>query len=154
MVTTCLPIGDTPPPPTHTHTPLNGDHSGMSTRTKFATSPVKGSICLASPDLGGDWGGGVYISEHLWNTPLASRPQNGDQFCILIRGGPLMDCCHPATFQMMKIRRLGIELLMVRAIRTSGHTRRRVQWKRQYSTVVTVKKGRCSWREKKLALKG
>ena len=88
--------GDNPPP----HLPLIGDRSGMLAHANATASPVRGSICLASPDLGG--GGGIYISEHLWNPPLHEPPpgderpmMNGGPFCILVRGGLLMDRCHP-----------------------------------------------------------
>ena len=50
---------------------------------------------------------------------------NGGRFCILIWGGPRMNLCLLATFQMVKIRGLGIEFMMVTAIQTSGHTRGR-----------------------------
>ena len=38
------------------------------------------------------------------------------------REGLLVDRCHPATRQMVKIRRLRFELSMMTAIRTTGHT--------------------------------
>ena len=41
---------------------------------------------------------------------------NGGPFCIIIRGGLFMDRCRPVTRQMVKIRRLGIELTMMKAI--------------------------------------
>ena len=120
---------DNPPNPT----PPIGDHSGMRARANTAESPVRGSICLASPYLGGLGGGGAYIYWRICGTlPLAGRPLGTSnrllkvaRFCILIRGGLLMDRCHPATRQMVKIRRLGIELPMLTAIRTSGHNRGR-----------------------------
>ena len=83
--------------------------------SKTAASPVRESICLASPDLGGVWGGGVYISENFWDNPPYKPPprdeksmMNGGPFCIIIWGGLLMDRCYPATRQMVKYKGLGL----------------------------------------------
>ena len=82
------------------------------------------------PRYGSVLGWGVYISDNLWNPPSRKTPpederlmMHGGPFCILIQVGLLMDCCHPAIRQIVKILRLGIELTMVTAIRTTGHTR-------------------------------
>ena len=53
--------------------PKIGDHSGMVTHVNDVASPMRGSICLASPDMGRFWGG-AYISEYLWNTPPHNLP--------------------------------------------------------------------------------
>ena len=53
-----------------------GDHWGMRVRANAATSPIRGSICLASPDLGGFWGGGghIYIGEFVEHSPSRAAP--------------------------------------------------------------------------------
>ena len=88
-----------------------------------------GKYLFSIPRYGAVLGWGVYISEHLWNTPRCEPPpgdkqsmMNGGPFCIIIQGGLFMDLCHPATRQMLKIRRLGIELPTVTEIQRSGHT--------------------------------
>ena len=114
-----------PPPPTwgsigHGRAP---QPCGVSREGKYLFSiPWSGAVFV--------WG--VCISENLWNTPSRETPHgdersmtNGGPFCILIRGGLLMDRYHPTTCQMVKIQRLGVELPMVTAIQTSGHTRGR-----------------------------
>ena len=74
-------------------------------------------------------GFGVYISEHLWNISSRETPpgdelsmMNGGPYFILIQGGLLVFCCHPSTLQMVKIWSIGVEFLMMTAIRTTGHT--------------------------------
>ena len=53
------------------HPPM-GDFLGMHACANVSESPVRGSICLASPDLGG---GGVYIYQSIYGTPpLVIRP--------------------------------------------------------------------------------
>ena len=54
--------------------------------------------------------------EHFWNTPSCEAPlvyersmMNSGPFCILVWGCLLVYRCHPATRQMVKILRLGIE---------------------------------------------
>ena len=54
--------------------PTIGDHSGMKVRANAAASPVRGSICLASPEMGRFWGGS-YIYWRIFGTlPLARLP--------------------------------------------------------------------------------
>ena len=90
----------------------------------------EGKYLFSIPRSGTVLGWGVYISEHLCNTPSRKPPPGDDiymincgSFCILIRGGLLVDRFHIATREMVKIRRLGIELPMVTAIQMIGHTR-------------------------------
>ena len=75
----------------------------------------EGNYLFIIPWYGAVLGWGVYISEHLWNTPSCKTPpgyersmMNGGPFFILVRGGLLVDLCHPATHQMVKIQRLGV----------------------------------------------
>ena len=65
----------------------------------------EGKYIFSIPWYGSVLGWGVYISEHLWNTPSCETPpgdewsmMNVGPYYILIRGGLLMDRCHPATF--------------------------------------------------------
>ena len=106
------------------------DHSGMGAYPNSMVTLVRGSICLISSDVGRfcDW---AYIYQSICETlPFTRRllgeqrsMMNGGPFYILIQGGLLMYRCHPAICQMVKIRRIGIKLLMVTAILTTGHTR-------------------------------
>ena len=110
--------------------PPNRDHSVMVARVNATASPVRGSIYLASPDMGRFWGG-AYIYRSICGTlPLASLPLGKSDwwwmvvcFSFSFIFDLLVDHCHPAICQMMRIRRLGIEFPMVAAIRMSVHTR-------------------------------
>ena len=105
------------------------DHLSMCARQRYGVS-CEGKYLFIIPQSGE--GGGVYILEHLWNTPPCKLPpeynwsmMNGILSCILIQGDLLLDRSHLTTRQMVKILMLGIEFSMVTAIWTSGHTRGR-----------------------------
>ena len=111
----------TPQPP-----PLNWVSLGHAHAHHSRDVSHEGKYLFSIPRSGGWWG---YISGRFWDTPPREPPpgeklsmMNDGPFCILIQGGLLMDRCHPVTRQMVKIRRLGVELPMVTAIRMSGYT--------------------------------
>ena len=56
--------------------PPGGDHSGMGARPNAAASPTRGSIFLASPDMGGVWVG-AYIYRSICGTLPLERPPLG-----------------------------------------------------------------------------
>ena len=55
------------------NTPI-GYHLGMHARSNASASPVRGSICLESPDLERFRGGGVYIGVFLEHSPSRYAP--------------------------------------------------------------------------------
>ena len=89
----------------------------------------EGKYLFRIPCSGAVLGWGLYILEHLWNTPSPKTlpwdkqlVTNCDLCCILIWVGLLMDHYHPATRQMLKIRRLGFYFPMMTVIQTTGYT--------------------------------
>ena len=57
----------------HLHNPI-GDHSNMRGRANAVASPLRGSICLESPDMGRFWGRAFIHRSIWWRILLASRP--------------------------------------------------------------------------------
>ena len=114
---------------TKTPTPQSGINSTL-VRAPTLRCFLWGEVSVWQfPDLGRFWGR-AYIYRIICGTlPLASRPLGeSDRWWMVVSFtfsfgfGLLMDRCHTDTHQMVKIRRLGIEFTMVKAIQTSGHT--------------------------------
>ena len=144
----------------NTHPPI-GDHRGLPTRAKAAESPVRGSICLESPDLGRFWGGAYMYRSVCGTPPLAIWPLGTrNWWWMAVRfyynlGRPshgLLTPCHPPngenTNDWYLIADGNIDLNKCSHLWAISKSIGSMK-----NTIVNsgnIEKGHCTWREKNL----